>query len=63
MTFTSGTTSNGDRVCVDIILPEDDVYEEDEEFTITIKSVSPSTAALAGSLSSITIILQDINGQ
>ena len=62
MAFTSGTTSNGSRVCVDIILPEDDVYEEDERFTISITSVSPTTAAVIGPQSSFTIKLEDNEG-
>ena len=62
MAFTSGTTNNGSRVCVDIILPEDDIYEEDERFTISITSVSPPTAAVIGSQSSFTIKLEDNEG-
>lgn len=62
MTFTSNTTSNGSRICLEIILPEDDVYEEDERFIISITSVSPPTVAIIGSQSGFTIKLEDNGG-
>ena len=41
MTFPSGTTNDGDNECITIAIMGDDIYEEDQQFTVEIESVTP----------------------
>ena len=61
-TFTSGGTINGGSVCIIIDIVEDDVYEENEDFTVSINSVSPSSAAIVGAPDNVTKTIQDNQG-
>lgn len=60
--FSSGSTSNGDSVCINIGIVEDDIYEEDQQFNVRIASLSPSTAANSASPDSVSITIQDNDG-
>ena len=62
MTFLSGTTINGDTQCAEIQIVDDDIYEEDEVFLVSISTVMPSSAAMIGTLSSIANTIQDNQG-
>ena len=62
LTFVSGTVSNGDEQCIEIDITDDDIYEEEQQFSVSIASVSNPSAAQIGSPNPITKIIQDING-
>ena len=62
MTFLSGITFNGDIQCAEIQIEDDDIYEEDEVFLVTISTVTPSSAAIIGALSEVTNTIQDNQG-
>ena len=61
LTFNSSTT-NGDSVCLRIGIIDDDIYEEEQTFVVSITDVSPPSVAVLGSSSSITQTIQDNNG-
>ena len=61
VTFLTGST-NGDSQCIDISIIADDTYEENQVFSVTIDSVSLTTAAMIGAPNSVTITIQDNNG-
>ena len=63
VTFESGMTENGDTQCVEIQIEDDDIYEEDEVFLVTITTVAPSSAAVIGTLSEVTKTIQDNAGR
>ncbi|CAI8048181.1 Sodium/calcium exchanger 1, partial [Geodia barretti] len=48
VTFLSGMTINGDTQCAEIQIVDDDIYEEDEVFLVSISTVTPSSAAMIG---------------
>lgn len=58
--FTSGMTSNGDSECFNIVIINDDDYEENQNFQVEIDMISPSVASGTGSTVPVTI--QDNNG-
>ena len=62
LTFGSGNTSNGDSQCIEVTVTDDDIFEGDQQFTVTIDSVSPSSVASIGSPNSLTVTIQDNNG-
>ena len=62
LTFTSGITSNGDSECVEISIIDDDIYEDDQQFTVSIATVSPPSIAEIGFPSSMILTIQDNNG-
>ena len=49
-------------MCLQIDIIDDDIYEEDQQFSVSITAVSPSTVALIGTESSVTKTIQDNNG-
>ena len=61
VTFSTGS-ANTDSQCIDISITTDDIYEENQVFSVSIGSVSLTTAAVIGTPSSITITIQDNNG-
>ena len=61
-TFTSGSTASTSSLCISINIVEDDVYEENEEFTVSINSVSPFSAAMVGAPDNVTKTIQDNQG-
>ena len=61
LTFVSGTVSNGDEQCIEIDITDDDIYEEEQQFNVSIASVSNPSAQI-GSPNPITKTIQDING-
>ena len=62
VTFPSGTTNDGDNECITIAIMGDDIYEEDQQFTVEFESVTPTTAASVGSPSSASVTIQNNNG-
>ena len=46
--FDSGATSNADMECVQILIEDDDAYEENEVFLFSILSVAPTSAVSIG---------------
>ena len=60
--FGGGNTSNGDSQCIEVTVTDDDIFEGDQQFTVTIDSVSPSSVASIDSPSSLTVTIQDNNG-
>ena len=62
LTFGSGITSNGDSQCIEVTVTDDDIFEGDQQFTVTIDSVSPSSVASIGSPNSLTVTIEDNNG-
>ena len=58
MTFTGGSDSNTE--CLSITITEDDTYEEEQGFVISIVTDSP--VAEIGTPSTATKIIQDANG-
>ena len=63
LTFTSGQTSNGDEVCIDIEIIDDDDYEGDHQLTVELESVSPSSAAVVSSPNTSVIMIRDNSGE
>ena len=61
--FESGMTNNGSTQCVEIQIEDDDIYEEDEVFLVTIITVAPSSAAVIGTPSEVTKTIQDNAGR
>ena len=61
-TFSSGSTGNGDVVCIGISIVDDDIYEAAQEFIINITSVSPPSAVRMGTPSSATASIRDNQG-
>ena len=62
LTFASGTVTNGDERCIQININDDDIYEELQQFSVSIVSVSLPSAAQIGSPNPITKTIQDIEG-
>ena len=63
VTFLGGLTYNGDTQCVEIQIVDDDIYEEDEVFLVTISTVTPSSAVTIVAPSNVTKTLQDNEGK
>ena len=64
VTFESGNNTNfTDSQCIEIQIVDDDIYEEDEDFLVTISTIVPSTAAVPGSVSNVTKTIQDNAGR
>ena len=61
-TFSSGSTGNGDVVCIGISIVDDDIYEAAQEFIVNITSVSPPSAVIMGTPGSTTATIQDNQG-
>ena len=61
VTFLIGS-ANTDSQCIDISIITDDIYEENQVFSVSIDSVSLTTAATIGTPNSVTITIQDNNG-
>ena len=57
----SGNVANGDTLCVGLSILEDDIYEEDQLFNVSIVSVSPPSAATVGTDKSV-ITIEDNGG-
>ena len=51
VTFPSGMTENGDNQCVEIQIIDDDIYEEDEVFLVSISTVMPPSSVMIGTQS------------
>ena len=62
LTFVSGAVSDGDERCIEINITDDDIYEEEQQFNVSITSVSNPSAAQIGSPNPITKTIQDIDG-
>ena len=62
VTFQSSITNNSDTQCVEIQIEDDDIYEEDEVFLVTITTVAPSSVAVIGTVSEVTKTIQDNTG-
>ena len=62
LNFVSGTVSNEDERCIQITIIDDDIYEGEQQFSISITSVSNPSAAQIGSPNPITKTIQDIDG-
>ena len=60
--FGSGNTSNGDSQCIEVTVTDDDIFEGDQHFTVSIDSASPSSVASIGSPNSLTVTIEDNNG-
>ena len=56
LVFPSGSVSNGDSQCVEICITDDDIYEENELFSVSIESVTLSLPVVIGT---ITLTLLD----
>ena len=54
--------TNGDSVCLRITINDDNIYEEDQEFNVSIADVAPSSVAFIGEDSIVTVIIQDNYG-
>ena len=50
-------------MCITIDVVQDDIYEEQQLFYMNITSVSPSSAAVVGAVSSINITIEDDSGE
>ena len=57
---TRPVTRKRQRYSKDVI--DDDIYEEDQEFNVSITAVSPPSAVVIGSVSSVTKTLRDNQG-
>ena len=62
LNFASGAVSDGDTRCINIDITDDDIYEEQQEFSVGITSVSNPSAAQIGTPNPITKTIQDNNG-
>ena len=62
LNFVSGSVSNGDERCIEINITDDDIYEEEQQFSVSIASVSNPSAAEIGSPNPITKTIQDMDG-
>ena len=62
LNFVSDSVSNGDERCIEINITDDDIYEEEQQFSVGIASVSNPSAAQIGSPNPITKTIQDIDG-
>ena len=63
VTFDSGMTNIGDTQCIENQIVDDNNFEEDEVFLVTISTVTPSSAAMIGTMSEITKTIQDNAGK
>ena len=63
VTFQSGSTANGDTLCVQIDIEDDDIYEENEVFLVGINTITPSSAAMTGATPQATKTIQDNMGR
>ena len=63
VTFESGNTNFMDSQCIKIQIVDDDIYEEDEDFLVTISTIVPSTAAVPDPVSQVTKTIQDNAGR
>ena len=64
VTFGVGDTpsvANGDTRCLTITINNDDIYEEEQDFTISISGVTPSTAVNFAT-NTLTKTIQDDGG-
>ena len=64
MTFGVGDTpsvDNGSSRCLTITINNDDIYEEEQDFTISISGVTPITA-VNFTADTITVTIQDDGG-
>ena len=48
VTFLSGMTNNESTQCVEIQIIDDDIYEEDEVFLVSISTVMPPSSVMIG---------------
>ena len=48
-------------VCITLDLFDDDILEEEESFSLTIDSVSPTPGVVIGTLDSTTVFIRDID--
>ena len=62
LTFGGGNTSNGDSQCIEVTVTDDDIFEGDQQFTVSIDSVTPSSVTRVGSPNTLTVTIQDNNG-
>ena len=62
LNFASGAVNEADVRCINISITDDDIYEEQQQFNVSIVSVSNPSAAQIGSPNPITKTIQDING-
>ena len=62
MEFSSGSTINGDSVCIVINILEDDIYEENQDFTVRLTAIQPLSAAVFGTPDTVTKNIQDNEG-
>ena len=63
LTFNSSQSlSDGDSVCLQIDIIDDDIYEEDQQFSVSIAAVTPNLVAVIGENNSVTMTIQDSNG-
>ena len=62
VTFESVTTVNGQMRCLDILITNDDAYEQNELFTFQINAVNPTSAAMIGTDAQATKTIQDDEG-
>ena len=53
---------DGDTLCTEIGIVDDDIYEGNEQFLVTITSVFPSSAAIIGTTSSLLKYIEDNGG-
>ena len=51
VTFLSGMTNNESTQCVEIQIIDDDIYEEDEVFLVSISTVMPPSSVMIGTQS------------
>ena len=59
MVFNSSDSFDNDTVCITINIVEDDIYEGEEQFLVSISSVSPLSAAVIGTPSTVLKNIQD----
>ena len=62
MVIFSHDTFEGDTLCTEIGIVDDDVYEGKEQFLVSIASVSPPSAAIIGTTSSLPKVIEDNRG-
>lgn len=48
--------------CIDITILDDDIYEENQDFSVTLQTMSPASVIVFGAPNSITKTIQDNNG-
>lgn len=63
VTFAAGATNTVNNMgCIMITIVDDDIYEENQDFSVTIESMLPTSLVTIGSPNSITKTIQDNNG-